>query len=93
MRMASCRTRRVRAVSATKAPAPVGGGRPGEDAVYRYGRAGERLGQAAGNRELRDLGHAVVDHLGRDLERGFTGDEDDPPPVACPHAAHVVART
>jgi len=50
-----------------------------------------RLGEAARNCELGGLGHAVVNHLGGDLDARFAGDEEDAAPVALLHAGQVVA--
>ena len=50
-------------------PDALGAGRPGQHAVDGDSGARHRLGQTAGDRELRSLGHAVVDHFGRDLHR------------------------
>src|ERR1700731_1797199 len=33
-----------------------------------------------------------MDHVGRNIERGFGGDEDHPPPVARPHARKISSR-
>lgn len=71
----------------TTAICPVGG-----FGVHRHGRAGAGLGEAARDGELRGLGHAVVDHVGRDLDAGFTADEDHAAPVAFLHRGQVAAR-
>jgi hypothetical protein len=43
------------------------------------------------NGDLRGLGGAVVDHLGRHEERRLAADEHDPAPSAAAHSGHVVA--
>ena len=58
------------------------------------------LGQAAGQRQLHGLGHAVVDHLHGNVHGRFARDENDAPPsgslhlrqpiAAQPHAAHEI---
>src|SRR5688572_15226118 len=49
----------------------------GQDRVHRHTGAGAQLRQAARHGELRGLGRAVVNHLGRDLDRALAADEDD----------------
>ena len=61
-------------------------GRAGQDGVDRDAGPGDRLGEPAGDGELRRLGHAVVDHLHGDLEARLAGDEDDAAPVLPLHA-------
>ena len=55
-------------------------------------RALQLHGEAARDRELRGLGHAVVDHLARDVEGGFAGDEQHAAPAVPRHLRGVVAR-
>ena len=65
-----------------------GAGRPGEHRVDGHAARGQRLREAAHQRQIRGFGEAVVDHFGRNLHAGFRGDEDD---AAEPLVAH--ART
>src|SRR5476649_747646 len=44
--------------------------------VHRHAGAGHALRQPARYRQLRGLGHAVVDHLGRNLQRRLGRNED-----------------
>src|SRR6202171_1131831 len=64
---------------------------PGQDRIYCHLRAFARLGESAGDGELRGFGHSVVDHLGRDLQGGFTGDENNSAPVSLFHLCQVGA--
>ncbi len=70
---------------------PFGGGGPRQHTVDGDASAGEGLGQAARDRQLCGLGHAVVNGFGWNLQRRFAGDEDDPAPVARSHAADIVS--
>jgi CheY-like chemotaxis protein len=56
-----------------------------QNAVDRNTRAGDRFRQAPRNGDLGRLGHAVMDHLSRYLQRAFTRDKDDPAPVGAFH--------
>ncbi len=47
---------------------------------------GKLDGKPARDGELRRLGHALMDHLARDVERALAGDEEDATP-ACAHIA------
>src|SRR3984893_4068493 len=38
------------------------------------------------------LGHTVMDHFLRNIQRGFGGDENDAAPIALQHTRHVGAR-
>ena len=69
-----------------------GAGGSGHDGVDGDSGALGELGEAARDGELRGLGDAVVDHLGRRHDAGLGGDEDDAAPVALEHAREVVAR-
>jgi hypothetical protein len=60
--------------------------------VDGHAGAARKLGKAARDRQLRRLGRAVMDHLGRDVQRGFGGDKDDAAPVALEHARQIGAR-
>ena len=60
--------------------------------IDRHGGAARHLGQPARDRKLGGLGHSIVDHLARYIQRGFRGDEDDASPIALQHARHVGAR-
>ena len=69
----------------------LGVGRAGQQGVHRDAGAGQLHRHAARDRELRGLGHAVVDHLLRDVERRFARHEDDAAPAALRHAGRIVA--
>src|ERR1700704_3007073 len=58
-----------------------GGGGTGQNGIDGYAGAGDRLGEAARNRDLRGLGHAVVNHFGRNVLGGFAGDKNDASPI------------
>jgi len=55
-------------------------GRSGQHRIHCHRRAARQLCEPARDRELCGLGHAVVDHLGRDVQPGFGGDENDAAP-------------
>ena len=57
--------------------------------IHRDCGAGTRFGKAARNGKLRGLRHAVVDHLGRSIDRALAADEHDAPPVPLLHAAQM----
>src|SRR5216683_6310959 len=57
----------------------------GQHRIHRNSGADTRLGQAARNRELRGLRHAIMDHLGGGIERALATDENDAPPVPLLH--------
>jgi len=66
--------------------------RPRQHRIHRHGSTLGQLGQTARDRQLRGLGHAVVDHLFRNHDRGFGGDENDAAPVLLEHARHIGPR-
>ena len=49
----------------------VGNRRPRQYAVNGHSAAGDIFRQAAGQRQLRGLGHAIMDHVRRDIARRF----------------------
>src|SRR5260370_37456959 len=59
----------------------LGSSRTGENGVDGDAGARDGFGDAAGNRYLRGLGHAVVNHLGGDMLPGFAGEENDAGPI------------
>src|SRR6266571_301685 len=63
----------------------------GQHRIYRDSGAGTRLGQAARNRELRGLRHAVMDHLGGGIDGALAADENDAPPVPLLHSGQIRA--
>ncbi len=65
--------------------------RPRQHRIHRHPGAGQGLGQPARHRQQRSLGHAVMNHLGRDLQRRLTGQEHHSPPFAFGHARGIVA--
>ena len=60
--------------------------------VDRHARARDRLRKAARHRDLRRLCHAVMDHLGRDVQAGLGRDEHHASPPARHHLGRVVPR-
>ena len=66
-----------------------GGGRSSQNAVDRDGGARAGLRNPPGDRDLGRLGHAIMHHLGGDLNRALAGDEHDSAPVALFHAGQV----
>ena len=50
---------------------------PGSTRVHRDPRSGHALGNTARDGELRRLGHAVMHHLGRNIQPQLTRDEND----------------
>jgi len=65
--------------------------RSGQHGIDRHRRAGARFGQPARHRQLRRLGHAVMDHSAWSVDRAFAADEHDPAPAAVLHAGQVHA--
>ena len=63
----------------------VGNRWPWQNAVNGHSAAGDIFRQAAGQRELRGLGDAIVDHVRRDIARRFRGDKHHPPPAFADH--------
>src|SRR5439155_3273396 len=70
----------------------LGRGWSGQHAVDRDAGADECLGEPARHSELSGLGHAVVNHLGRNLKTRLARNKNDPTPVARSHPAHIVTR-
>ncbi|MNF94721.1 hypothetical protein D3C84_774390 [compost metagenome] len=69
-----------------------GAGRPGQHGVDRDAGAGEGFRQAAGHCQQCGLGGAVMDHLHRNLQGRFTGQEQHPAPATLGHARCVMPR-
>ena len=80
------------ASASTKSPTPRDFVGPGQHAVHRDAGAGDRFGDAARDRDLRRLGHAVVDHLRGNLHAALARDEDDAAPVGAAHGRQHQAR-
>jgi len=60
-------------------------GRTRQHRVHRHAGTGDGLRKAARDRKLGCLGHAVVNHLDRNVERRFARNEDDAPPAPADH--------
>jgi hypothetical protein len=65
---------------------------PPQHRVYRDAGAAGLFGEAAGDRQLRRLGHAVMDHLGGWQQAAFAGDEGHPAPVLGQYAGELMPR-
>jgi hypothetical protein len=93
---ARCRHQRIGKVPLVRQPADkradtFRSGGAWQHAIDRHPRAGGELRQAAGDGELRRLRHAVVDHLRRNAERRFAGDEHDAAAAAGQHFREIIA--
>src|SRR5712671_4476889 len=53
----------------------------GQNGIYSYSGASDGLGEAAGDRDLRGFGHAVMNHFGWNVLGGFAGDKNDASPI------------
>ena len=83
----AARSRRARG----RSPRRPGVGRAGDHGVDGDPAARDDLREPARDAEQRGLGHAVVDHLLRDHDRGVRRHELHAPPAALGHPADVVA--
>ena len=55
---------------------------PRHHSINGHSRPGAGLREAAGDRELGRLGHAVVNHLDWNLDAALAADENNAPPIA-----------
>jgi hypothetical protein len=60
--------------------------------VHGHAGSGDGLREAARDRKLGGLGHSVVNHLDRNVERRFARNEDNAPPAPADHEWQVVPR-
>src|SRR6516164_2092641 len=77
---------------ADKIAHPFGRRRPGKYGVYRYSGADCAFRQSARNCQLCGFRTSIMNHLNRNLNCGFTGNEDDATPVFLLHRRQICSR-
>ena len=65
--------------------------RAGQHAINGDSGAGDRLGKAAREGNLRSLGYAVMNHFDGDLQRTLTRNEDNAAPIGALHGRQTEA--